>query len=206
MIVNQDWRSLLEAQIAAHWEDACGQAGACLSSSEVRLLEKYGSHSLLDGLARSVKARRDLIARSEHPTYEVIEESADRVVAEVSSRTRWPDGLAIPSHTMRVHLIADEAGWQFTDMFQACFKCNRSARRDGRSAISGVSERATPGKCFLCRGSGTMSSAERKCIHCGGTGACPDCAKEEVPGWFRVFSLFGLKGPVEPTAPRAISL
>jgi hypothetical protein len=197
MIVNQDWRSLLEAQIAAHWEDVCRQAGACLSGSEVRLLEEYGSQALLGGLERSVKARRDMIARTERPTYEVIEESADRVIAEVSSRTRSPYGLCIPLQTMRVHLIAGESGWQIADIFEVCFKCNRSARRDGHSGISDVVERAAPGKCFLCGGSGTMSTS-KKCIHCGGTGACPDCAKEEVPGWFRVFCLFALKEPVEP--------
>ena len=142
MIVNQDWRSLLEAQIAAHWEDVCRQAGACLSGSEVRLLEEYGSQALLGGLERSVKARRDMIARTERPTYEVIEESADRVIAEVNSRTRSPYGLCIPLQTMRVHLIAGESGWQIADIFEVCFKCNRSARRDGHSGISDVVERA----------------------------------------------------------------
>ncbi len=202
--LNKDWRRLLESYIAAYWEDSRRRAEVCLSGSEVRLLGEYGGESLRSGLERSVKARRDLIARSGLPTYEVIEESAHDVIVQVTSRTGWPHGLSTPLQPVRVHLIAPETEWQIADILMACFKCNPSAKGDDLSATSDVAGRATPGKCFLCRGTGTgvLSSREGKCRHCGGTGRCPDCTKEEVPGWVRVFSLDGLKESTERLPPR----
>ena len=122
---NKDWRRLLESYIEAYWGDSRRRAEVCLSGSEVRLLEEYGSETLRGGLERSVKERRDLIARSGLPTYEVIEESAHDVIVQVTSRTDWPHGLRIPLHTMRVHLMTRETEWQIADILQACFKCLR---------------------------------------------------------------------------------
>ena len=118
MIVNQDWRKLVEVQIAAHWEDACRRIECCLSGAEARFLEEHGTESLRNGFKKSAEAKLDRIARSELPTYEVIEESLERVVVEVTASQRWPQGLGIPLQTTRIHLIPSEAGWQVADIFQ----------------------------------------------------------------------------------------
>lgn len=184
---SKDWRRLLESCLAALYTDARRRAEFCLSGSEVQLLEEYGTDGLRDGLARAITVRRDSIANSGLPTYDVIEESAHDVIVQVTSRTRWPHGMTVPFHPMRVYLIDRETGWQVADIFSACYMCNRPARED-------VEARDTPGKCFLCGGSGAGGprSSEGKCVHCGGTGRCPNCTEEEMPGWFRGFTLDGL--------------
>ena len=57
MIVNQDWRKLVDAQIAVHWEDVGRRIECCLSGAEARLLEEHGSESLRNGREKAVKAR-----------------------------------------------------------------------------------------------------------------------------------------------------
>jgi hypothetical protein len=195
MIINQDWRKLVDAQIEAHWEDVCRRIECCLSGSEARFLEEHGTESLRSGFETSMKSKRDWVARSELPTYAVIEESLHRVIVEVTSRMQWPHGLRIPLQAIRIHFILSEVGWQIADIFEACIHCNSAARAGGASAATSARARHPPGECMFCRVTRTAPTLKTKfeCKHCGGTGKCPDCGNETVPGWVRVFSLDGLK-------------
>jgi hypothetical protein len=191
-LLSKDWRTLLESYLAAYFEDACRRVEVRLSGSEVRLLQEYGSERLRGRLQTDIEARRESVARSGVPIYEVIEQSEHKVIVQVKSRARWPLGLSVPVRTARIYLIGSETGWQMVDIFTACISCNNSANGDGPSPTSDVDRR---GKCFVCRGTGKMRVLLRngKCAFCGGTGRCRECANEELPGWYRVVTLDGLK-------------
>ena len=165
------WRELIEEHIASNWDDSCRRAGLCLSGLEAQFLEEHGSEVLRAGLRRAVAERQEMIARSARPIYSVIEESAVRVIVEVKSSNRWPDGLSIPLQTMRVHLASCNSEWQIAEIFQACMSCNLSERYDRRSTTSDISQRGAPGKCVV---------EPAPCLHENGT-ACtvmaPDFAQ-----------------------------
>jgi hypothetical protein len=219
---NRDWRSLLGAMILAYWEDVRRGFESTSPGSEARFLEHYGTDALRSGRARAIMNLREQVTRTELPTsYEIVQESGQQVIAQVSPRSNWPLAIPVPVRPTRVHLLADEAGWHVAGIFQACQICNASMtaselfypRRSSRSfrgflpGLPPLAPQAGPGKCIVCRGSGARFGVptsdflrargpERDsmaCESCGGTGRCSQCRLEELPGWLQVFSLSGLK-------------
>jgi len=173
-----------------------------ISGFEAGFLQVYGAESFQGDFATAKERRREYLTRSKLPTvYDVIEESTRRVIVQVSPVTHWPEAMAVPSRTSRIHLIADEIGWQIAEIFIQCISCNSSGHgsrhppsqtpssRSSRVSHCFSAKAAGPtrelGKCFLCRGRGIGRD------YCGGTGVCKVCATG-LPGWCRVFSMGGL--------------
>jgi hypothetical protein len=208
--------------IAAYWEDVRRGVESRVSGSEAKFLEQHGTESVRSGFERAVAHEWELWTRTELPKfYEVVEESNERVIAEISPRGNWPFALTVPLHTTRVRLVASDVGWRVSGIFQACDICNRpiiageslqpqTSRSWSHSFLPGpppLMPRAEPGKCDICRGSGILfgvptsafmraSGLERDrlaCHRCRGSGRCLACRLEEIPGWQRVLSLAGVK-------------
>lgn len=214
--LNKDWRKLLDALLLAHSEDVGRGVERGLSGSEDLLLEEYGTPSFRSGREKVAKAEHDWLSRREiSATYEVIEESANRVIVQVRPPAYSRDRLRVPRITTRIHFVAANTGWQVERILQPCLSCSflhthgaapppqelppLSTRISGKlSAAPKFIRKSTPGKCMFCDGTGVpfgirdWRQGPETCEYCGGTGECQGCAREEVPGWWRVYSLGGM--------------
>jgi hypothetical protein len=196
-----DWRDVVYAHLQAYREDVHRHQESARSGAEAQFLKKFGIPSVLQAHDIGTKTRCD--ALGEPPpkeSFEVIEESAYRVLTQVHPDDRKPDILRIPYLTIRFLLVEDEATWRIAGVYHPCLSCNLRVNEKGTA-------RNEPEKCLFCGGKGTnlvgkiqvrgfwvfkrRSFKTGPCTHCGGTGKCPKCTEEDTPGWRRVFSLGG---------------
>jgi hypothetical protein len=195
-----DWRDVVYAHLQAYREDVHNRHICGISGAEAQFLNEHATISVKDG--HNIAARNRCDALGQPPpkdAYETIEESAHRVMAQVRPLGRTScDGLRIPYLITRFLLIKDQAAWKIAGIYQPCVRCNRRA-------IGYDAAHNELGKCVFCQGSGTdlIRKVQTRgfwifkrrffktgpCSHCAGTGNCPKCAEEEMPGWRRAFSL-----------------
>lgn len=200
---HKDWRDVIHAYLQAIWDDEHRRFEASLSGSEARFLQKYGADPIMHGYEEAAKERCDSLVSPPPPeSYDLLEESAHRVIAQVCPGSNWSSSkIPVPFESTRFLLTKGDTGWQIAGIYRPCVYCNFKAIRN-------EPPRMEPGKCSRCQGTGERHSGEvqvrgfwpfkrlhlptEPCTHCGGTGKCPDCAQEDVPGWQSVFSACGL--------------
>jgi hypothetical protein len=198
----KDWRDVVHAHLQAYREDVHTHQVSALSGAQAQFLKTFSVPSFQQAYDIDAKARCDALGQPPpKESYEVIEESAHRVLAQIRPSDRVvPNELRIPYLTVRILLIEDEAGWKTAGVYHPCLSCNARAMEDGTS-------RTASGRCIFCGGKGITHIPELQvrgfglfkrrivktgpCGFCGGTGKCLKCAEGEMPGWRRVFSLGG---------------
>ena len=196
-----DWRDVIYAHLQAYRDDVHSHHVCGVSDAEAQFLNEHATTSVKQGHDIAAKNRCEALGQPPpKDAYEVIDESAHRVLAQVCppSRIVLQELLPIPYLTTRFLLIEDEAEWKIAGIYCPCISCN----------TLGMVKRATRkeiGNCFFCRGEGTGIIGDLQirgywifkrrffrtgpCEHCGGTGNCPKCAEEDMPGWRHAFSL-----------------
>lgn len=195
-------REMIHAYLKSY-SDAERRRGADeLEGWEAHFLDEHAVERLKLAYRRAVADRN---ARFSDPpaieTIRIVELSAVRVVAEVSANRNVSDALPVPFFATRFVVIKSDARWLVESILQPCLSCNLRSCSGQEESIA-----RTPGKCFLCRGSGFLTIApkpqgwlfwrakppQQVCIACHGKGACDKCADEPVPGWNRIASLIGI--------------
>lgn len=197
------WRDLIHAYLHAYRDDVQGKFALGLSGSEAQFLNECGTDAVRQGHDTATKALLDRLKQPpSRESYEVIEESASRILAQVCSNRNSPHEIPVPYWTTRFLLIKEEAVWRIAGIFHPCISCNKHG-------ISDTAPPSEPGKCCYCRGKGTGFVPHVQirgfwifkqrymeigpCERCGGSGKCQKCAGEAMPGWHCVFSLDGLR-------------
>jgi len=192
-----DWRELIHGYLTACNADHEKGLSGWKEREEILFLERFGTDALKKRREQSHSAvLQERKGTAPPDTYTLVEESADRLVADVKG---VEDAGGEPRWDTRFVLKRDGDGWLIHDMYWRCFACQMET------------EPAGPGKCLICKGTGKCSTCLEirkvrnwlwhiifflygrpecgschgtgQCCHCGGTGRCDYCAGSDMPGW-----------------------
>ena len=205
MPTDMNWREIIKRYLDACREDQ--QVGARAETHAHLMLMSCSSSSLLHNVTdfRAVRVKLSETPLGLVEDYKPIEESHDRVVAEVD---RCKDGQ--PPVRSRFRLVRHDGAWFLDDVYWAChcedakcFSCD-----DGRCKL------CSEGKCshcdglgscrcwifftrccMLCEGSGACLLCHGKvtCDFCEGLGRCRSCADSDMPGWISIYRKFSVE-------------
>ena len=180
-----DWKILVESYLAACFEDRKSASKAKLSNAQADVFDKHGSDLIREMYIDTAEdALNSLTSYPVANQWKIIEEDENRIVVEIPGNDKkFPN--RVPSLDTRILLMRPRGEWKIHDVLNPCSRCNLIPKPNNR-----------PGKCFACNGNGTFGEPDplvrsigKPCSVCKGTGGCPKCAAESLPGWRRVFFL-----------------
>jgi hypothetical protein len=168
---------------------------ACLEDSKrwtppkrrEQFMDAYGTSALKQREQENQVRTGKWIASQRVPlpeTYEVIEESPTRVIAEIEKGNGLTAELDLSDHRFLVIKVDNQ--WKLDDVFWKCCSCKNGTCDfcEGK------------GFCTFCNGTGftrhffglikvkcVLCDGKPKCNFCSGTGRCSHCSPSTLPGW-----------------------
>jgi hypothetical protein len=179
-----NWREIIYQYLLACHEDS---KRWCPPKSKEQFLDAYGTDALKQREQENhVRSDKRLASQRVAPpeTYEVIEESPTRVIAEIKKANDLTAELDFRDQRFLVIKVDDQ--WKLDDVFWKCFSCENGACHfcDGK------------GVCIFCNGAGftrhffglmkmkcVLCNGKPECTFCNGTGRCSYCSQSTFPGW-----------------------
>jgi hypothetical protein len=179
-----NWRDVIYQYLLACHEDS---KRWCPPKSKEQFMDAHGTDALKQREQENQKRSDERLASQRVPlpeTYEVIEESPTRVIAEIKKANDLTDDLHFIDHRFLVIKIDNQ--WKLEDVFWKCSLCKTGTCDfcDGK------------GFCTFCNGTGftqhffglikvkcAVCNGKPKCTLCSGTGRCSHCSTSTIPGW-----------------------
>lgn len=187
----QNWRELIQSYLQACCDhERLRRRERAASDWESSFLAAHGTPAMQQCHADSIQRCAASVPVSVGPeSINVVEKTRERLIVDIICDGGPRQAEQIPHFTTRIVLQKSASGWLIDKMLTPCVACNLGYER-GHSPIS-----YTPGKCYLCRGSGTARNRHKQgiwpfrtvtmqpCVACEGKGICNHCAETETPGW-----------------------
>lgn len=189
------WREIVAGYLHALYEDARANREFSRKNSRDQFLRGFATatvHRDYELAARDFLA--SLLPPPDSSGWQIVEESEDLVLVQVTVSPNNRSGHQVPFTTTRLLLAHEQGNWRVADVFEPCFWCN-------------VTDLGIAGQCFFCRGTGRQfglkaqrfwwftrtTSETEQWKDCSGTGRCSHCAEPDVPGWIRPSCLRPMK-------------
>jgi len=179
-----NWREVIYQYLLACLEDSKRWGPP---KNRAQFMDAYGTNDLKQREQEN-QVRSDKRSASQRvplpETYEVIEESPTRVIAEIKKSNDLTAELDFSDNRFLVIKVDNQ--WKLDDVFWKCSLCKTGTCDfcDGK------------GFCTFCNGTGftrhffglmkmkcVLCDGKPKCTLCSGTGRCSQCSPSSIPGW-----------------------
>ena len=178
MTEQQTWQTIVKGYLLACFEDHQLARKSKLSNQQSGYLQQFGSE-LIASMHRQYASEclKGLEPPPVENAWKVIEESDAQVLVEIPvGDNPRPSSHRVPFITTRILLMKPRGQWQIQDILRPCIGCNRTRSKRTREA----------GKCQICNRTGSLAPVQDEPYSfCDGTGECPRCRAESIPGWQR---------------------
>jgi hypothetical protein len=179
-----NWREIIYHYLLACHEDS---KRWCPPRSNEQFMDAHGTDALKQREQENQKRSERRLASERVPlpeTYDVIEESPTRVIAEIKKSNGLTADLEFSDYRFLVIKVDNQ--WKLDDVFWKCFSCD-----NGTCTLCGGK-----GFCTFCNGKGfthqffgllkmkcELCDGKPECTFCNGTGRCSYCSQSAFPGW-----------------------
>jgi hypothetical protein len=187
----QSWRALVQSYFQAYCDCEGERRREDSAAWESQFLADYGTSDMQQQHAvwwQKYLARAPIPIESNKIT--VVNETAEQVTIDIIRESGPKEIDTFPYFTTRLVLQNSGSVWQIASILRPCIGCNHGYGQP-------VTRAESPGKCFVCRGKGSITGIQMRgiwplrsaqkatgvCAFCAGKGVCKDCAETATPGW-----------------------
>jgi hypothetical protein len=177
--IDSSWATIVERYLQACYQEDKLQREARLTSSLAKVFREFGSEFVAEKYSARAKDDCQSLLAPPHPReWELINNSEFSVTVEIHVEANGSFiSQQVPFFPTRLLLAKrSEGDWQIDDLLNPCIHCN----------LNYPHSKTIAGQCSLCDGKGHRPfNEDPACTYCSGTGKCPNCKDDSMPGWRR---------------------